>query len=71
MTNHPNRSKNAKIARAYIKARPGVEHVKINGAFEVHAYGPMLLTDRIGWYFAGYVDDLAARAEAERDAAKR
>lgn len=62
MTNHPNRSTNAKIARAYVARRDGVEKVRITGD-EVHAYGRMPNSTTTGWYLVGYVDDLARMAQ--------
>jgi len=58
-------SSNRKIARAYIADREGVERVRIMSNGEVHAYGTMPNTDRIGWYLAGDVDRLADMAAAE------
>lgn len=63
MTNHPNRSSNARVARTYVATRNGVERVRITNG-EVHAYGVMPNTQQAGWYLAGYVDDLAAEARA-------
>lgn len=65
MSNHPNRSSNAKIARAYITARDGVERVRITNG-EVHAYGRMPNSIVTGWYLAGTVAELAAMANAEQ-----
>jgi hypothetical protein len=64
MSNHPNRSSKAKIARAYVSRKAGVERVRISCG-EVHAYGTMPNTAQVGWYLAGYVDELAAHARAE------
>jgi hypothetical protein len=67
MTNHPNRSKSVKIARAYIAAKDIVERVRVRGE-EVHAYGIMPNSDSVGWYLAGYVNDLVPLAIAEERA---
>jgi len=64
MSNHPNRSRNAKIARAYIADREGVERVRIMASGEVHAYGDIPNTIYCGWYLAGTVDALADEAAA-------
>ena len=64
MSNHPNRSRAAKIARAYIGDREGVDRVRIIAGSEVHAYGAMPNTNVIGWYLAGTVDALADEAAA-------
>ena len=61
MTAHPNRSRAAKAARAYVAAMAGVERVRISDG-EVHAYGTMPNTSQVGWYLAGSVDALAALA---------
>jgi hypothetical protein len=60
-----NRSNNIKIARAYIANRNSVERVKVTKDGEVHAYGTMPNTNKIGWYLAGYVNELAAMAQTE------
>ena len=65
MSNHPNRSRNAKIARAYVAVMRGVERVRITEGGEVHAYGTMPNTNQVGWYLAGTVDALADMAYAE------
>jgi len=64
MSNHPNRSRAAKIARAYIADREGVERVRIMASGEVHAHGTLPNTNVIGWYLAGTVDALADEAAA-------
>lgn len=56
---------NAKAARAYVAARDSVQQVRITKNGEVHAYGAVPGTDETGWYFAGYVDDLAKLADSE------
>jgi hypothetical protein len=66
MANHPNRSSSAKIARAYVANRNGVERVRVTKGGEVNAYGVMPNTNQTGWYFAGYVDDLVVMARAEK-----
>lgn len=38
---------------------------KINAAGEAHYYGTMPNSDTVGWYFAGYADELAARINRE------
>ena len=65
MTNHPNRSNTTKIARAHIAKRDNVERVRVTHEGSVHAYGAMPNTNQVGWYFAGFVDDLAAEAHAD------
>lgn len=67
MSNHPNRSSNAKAARAYIAAREGVEKVRITKGGEVHAYGRMPNTNQVGWYLAGTVEALAIEAAVYGD----
>lgn len=56
---------NAKAARAYVAARDSVQRVRITKNGEVLAYGAVPDTNETGWYFAGYVDDLAKLADAE------
>jgi hypothetical protein len=57
-----NRSSNARVARAYVANRDGVERVRITKDGEVHAFGTMPNTIEAGWYLAGFVDELAAQA---------
>lgn len=64
MSNNRNRNSDAKIARAYVAARNGVERTRITDG-EVHAYGQLPNSARVGWYLAGYADQLAAQACAE------
>jgi len=64
MANHPNRSSDVKIARAYVAALPGVERVRITRQGDVHAYGTMPNTNQTGWYLAGSVRDIVRDAAA-------
>lgn len=52
-------------ALAYIKARPGVERVRITHDGWVHAYGIMPHTNQPGWYLAGDVETLADMARIQ------
>jgi hypothetical protein len=58
------------LARAYVRALPGVERVRVRND-GVHAYGVMPNTNETGWYFAGYVDDLVTMVRAMQDAHAR
>lgn len=52
------------IIRTDAEAR-GCSRYKINAAGEAHYYGTMPNTNTIGWYFAGYADELAAQINRE------
>lgn len=52
------------IIRTDAAAR-GCSRYKITASGEAHYYGTMPNTNRIGWYFAGHADELAAQINRE------
>lgn len=52
------------IIRTDAEAR-GCGRYKINASGEAHYYGTMPNTNTVGWYFAGYADELAAQINRE------
>lgn len=63
MTKHQIRT----IIRTDSEARD-CSRYKITAAGEVHYYGTMPNTNQVGWYFAGYADELAAKINREMTA---
>lgn len=59
-------AKDKREVRAYLMARAGVTKVRIRADGGTDAYGPMANTGQIGWYFAGWANDLLSMAAAEK-----
>lgn len=72
MTNHPNRGRAARAAKAYAAALPGALRVRVTpdstgtGAGVVYVYGARPGADGVGWYAAGTVAELADKAAADQ-----
>lgn len=54
--------------RNYVRRRDGVTQVWIKQTGEIYAKGVMPNTHKVGWFFAGWRENIAKQLEAEQSA---